>query len=159
MFVHYQCLSILKDPDSVASVKLKEKGLREILEPQLIVVQSYLFIGVFIFSCVQNMLRAVHQENLHTTDDCKIYLGRMFRVKFYECPEWYTDMEIANFILKKCILIHLDNNEDKFNMLVFMTQKLFVFAQDKCKLEGADAVMVQELLLGNFFYRYYYTLD
>lgn len=100
------------------------------------------------------MLRALHIENLHTTNECKAYLGRMFRVKFHECPEWATDIEVTDFILKKCILIHLDNNEDKFNMLVFMTQKLFVFAQGKCKVEGADTVMMQELLLGkhlNFF--------
>lgn len=87
-------------------------------------------------------------ENLHSSEECKAYIGKMFRVKFFECPEWWPDIEIGEFILKKCILIHLDSNEDKFNMLVFMTQKLFSFAQDKCKLEGADAVMMQELLLG-----------
>ncbi|KAG5882320.1 hypothetical protein JTB14_016636 [Gonioctena quinquepunctata] len=102
--------------------------------------------------CIRNMLRAVHIENLHTTEECRAYLGKMFRVKFYECPEWNTDIEIANFILNKCILIHLDSNEDKFNMLVFMTQKLFTFSQEKCKLEGADAVMMQELLLGGHLY-------
>lgn len=94
------------------------------------------------------MLRTVHVENLHTTEECKAYLGKMFRVRIYDCPEWATDVEVAEFILKKCILIHLDSYEDKFNMLAFMTQKLFVFAQDKCKIEGADAVMMQELLLG-----------
>ncbi|CAH1235901.1 unnamed protein product [Diabrotica balteata] len=106
----------------------------------------------YYIDCVQNMLRAVHRENLHTTEDCRLYLGKMFRVKFYECPEWSTDKEVAEFILRKCILIHLDNNEDKFNMLVFMAQKLFSFAQDKCKVEGADAVMMQELLLGGHLY-------
>lgn len=103
------------------------------------------------YSCVENMLRTVHLENLHTTEECKAYLGKMFRVRIYDCPEWATDAEVAEFILKKCILIHLDSYEDKFNMLVFMTQKLFVFAQDKCKIEGADAVMMQELLLGKLF--------
>ena len=99
------------------------------------------------------MLRLLHVENLHTHDDCKSYLGKMFRIKFTECPEWYTDTEIADFILKKCVLIHLNKPEDKFNMLVFMTQKLFVFAQDRCKAEGADAVMMQELLLGGHLYQ------
>lgn len=94
------------------------------------------------------MLRTLHMENLHTSDECKAYLGKMFRIRIYDCPEWSTDIEVAEFILQKCILIHLDNYEDKFNMLVFMTQKLYVFAQDKSKIEGADAVMMQELLLG-----------
>lgn len=99
------------------------------------------------------MLLALHQDNLHSHEECKAYIGKMFRVKFLECPEWYTDTEITDFILKRCILIHLDKMEDKFNLLVFMTQKLFVFAQDKCKIEGADAVMMQELLLGGHLYQ------
>lgn len=94
------------------------------------------------------MLRDMHLEDLHTREDCKEYIGKMFRVKFPECPSWSSDTEVADFILNKCILIHLNSNEDKFNLLTFMTQKLYVFAQDKCKVEGADTVMMQELLLG-----------
>lgn len=95
------------------------------------------------------MLRGVHAENLHSYEDCKSFLGRSFRVKFWECPEWLTDLEVADYILKSCVLIHLKNDEDKLNMLIFMTQKLFVFSQDKCKVEGVDAVMMQEVLLGS----------
>lgn len=94
------------------------------------------------------MLRAIHTENLHTHEECKAYLGKTFRVRFFECPEWFTDIQVADFMLKSCILIHLKDNEDKFNMLAFMTQKLFVFSEEKCKVEGVDAVMMQELLLG-----------
>lgn len=94
------------------------------------------------------MLRSIHSEGLHNHHECKAYMGKMFRVKFYECPEWWTDSQICDFILERCILIHLNSAKDKFNLLVFMTKKLFSFAQDKCKVEGADAVMMQELLLG-----------
>lgn len=97
------------------------------------------------------MLRSVHAENLHSYEDCKAYLGRSFRVRFFECAEWLTDSEVTDYILKGTVLIHLKDNEDKFNMLCFMTQKLFVFSQEKCKIEGADAVMMQEILLGKLF--------
>ncbi|XP_066246685.1 DNA-directed RNA polymerase I subunit RPA2 [Euwallacea similis] len=102
--------------------------------------------------CCHNMLRSVHLENLHTHEQCIAYLGKMFRAKLYECPEWFTDIEVGEFMLKKCILIHLNSNEDKFNMLVFMAKKLFNFAQDKCQIEGADAVMMQEVLQGGHLY-------
>ncbi|KAI4456625.1 dna-directed rna polymerase i subunit 2 [Holotrichia oblita] len=102
--------------------------------------------------CIQNMLRSTHSEGLHTHQLCKDFIGKMFRVKFYECPGWWTDSEVADFILEKTVLIHLSSPRDKFNMLVFMTKKLFSFAQDKCKIEGADAVMMQELLLGGHLY-------
>ncbi|XP_023018323.2 RNA polymerase I subunit Rpl135 isoform X1 [Leptinotarsa decemlineata] len=101
---------------------------------------------------VKDMLHALHAENLHTTEDCRTHLGKIFRVKFNDCPEWSTDIEIANSIIKKCILIHLNSNKEKFDLLVFMTQKLFAFSKDKCKVEGADAVMMQELLLGGHLY-------
>lgn len=41
---------------------------------------------------------------------------------------------------------------DKFNLLCFMTKKLFALADNKCALEGADAVMMQECLLGGHLY-------
>lgn len=103
------------------------------------------------------MLRGIHSENLHTHHDCKSYLGRTFRGRFFECPEWYTDSQVTDYILKRCVLIHLNNNEDKFNLLCFMTQKLFVFSQDKCKTEGVDAVMMQEMLLGNNAIKYRFS--
>lgn len=97
------------------------------------------------------MLRLIHEENLHTHEDCKTYLGAIFRVKIWELHK-AENYEITDFILKQCVFIHLDKVEDKFNLLVFMTQKLYSFAQDKCKGEGVDAVMMQELLLGGHLY-------
>lgn len=98
------------------------------------------------------MLRNLHLESLHSQEDCKIYLGNMFRLKCLECPPWYTDSEITDYLLKDCVMIHLDSPVDKFNALLFMTQKLFTFAQDKCQIEGADAIMMQELLLGTAYF-------
>lgn len=97
------------------------------------------------------MLRLIHEENLHTHEDCKKYLGAMFKVKLTDLAN-ATNEEVSEFILRQCVLIHLDKDEDKFNMLVFMTQKLFCLAQNGCKIEGVDSVMMQELLLGGHLY-------
>lgn len=94
------------------------------------------------------MLRALHVEGLHTHKACKEYLGKMFRVKFNECPKSWTNKQVADYILKRCILIHLNTVEDKFNLLAFMTQKLFMLVQEKSRIEGADTTMMHELLLG-----------
>lgn len=80
------------------------------------------------------MLRELHEENLHTSLQCKEYLGKMFRTRIGELPTWSTDVEIADFILNRCILLHLTNHEDKFHLLSFMSRKLFDFVQDKCKV-------------------------
>lgn len=50
--------------------------------------------------CILNMLRAIHEENLHSHEQCKAYVGKMFRIKFYEIPQEATDSEICDFIIK-----------------------------------------------------------
>ncbi|KAI8429803.1 hypothetical protein MSG28_000328, partial [Choristoneura fumiferana] len=60
----------------------------------------------------------------------------MFRERLTALPPWRSDDEAADFLLRRCLLIHLKEPMDKFNALV----------------EGADAVMVQELQLGGHLY-------
>ncbi|CAB0043496.1 unnamed protein product [Trichogramma brassicae] len=107
---------------------------------------------VYFSNCISNMMRELHKQKLHSHEQCKAYIGKMFRVKMYEVPPSYTDVEVCDYIIKNCICIHLDDPADKFNLLCYMTRKLFAFANDKCAVEGADAVMMQECLLGGHLY-------
>lgn len=102
--------------------------------------------------CILNMLRAVHEQGLNNHEECKAYIGKMFRIKFFELPEDATDIDVCDFIIKHCIAIHLNNPLDKFYLLAFMTKKLFALANNKCAVEGADSVMMQECLLGGHLY-------
>ncbi len=104
-------------------------------------------------SCVQNMLTEMHEQGLHSYKSCKNYLGQAFRPRYTNLPEWYTNEQICDFIHTNNILIHLNSNLDKFNLIVFMVKKLFQVVQGKSKLEGADCVMMQELLLGGHLYQ------
>lgn len=104
--------------------------------------------------CIQKMLRSVHDETgRHTHEDCKKYLGEVFQSKFYHLPEWKAHTEVTDYMLNECILIHLDEHEDKFNFIILMTQKLFQCAQNKYKIENSDSVMMQEVLLGGHLYQ------
>lgn len=107
----------------------------------------------YYISCVQQMQREVHEEHIHTQEQCKDYLGNIFRAKFYELPEWAPNAEVCDLLLDDCVLIHLKAHADKFNLLVFMVQKLFQTVQGKHKIEGADGVMMQEILLGGHLYQ------
>ncbi len=64
----------------------------------------------------------------------------------------YTDEQVCHFLLGKSVAIHLNDDTDKFNLLVFMTRKLFAFSQGKCALEGMDPVMMQEINLAGHLY-------
>lgn len=108
---------------------------------------------LYIKGCVLNMLRQVHDSDVHTHADAIAYLGKTFRVKTqYLLPAWATDQAIAHYILRKTVCIHLDDNMDKVSLLVMMIQKLLTLAQGKCAAEGVDAVMMQEVLLGGHVY-------
>ncbi|XP_011500009.1 PREDICTED: DNA-directed RNA polymerase I subunit RPA2 [Ceratosolen solmsi marchali] len=107
---------------------------------------------VYYQNCILNMMRTIHEKNLHTHEQCKIYIGKMFRIKFFELPANATDSEICDFLIKHCIAIHLDNAIQKFYLLCFMTKKLFALANNKCAIEGVDAIMMQECLLGGHLY-------
>uniref|UniRef100_A0A1B6M535 DNA-directed RNA polymerase subunit beta n=1 Tax=Graphocephala atropunctata TaxID=36148 RepID=A0A1B6M535_9HEMI len=101
---------------------------------------------------VLSMLRSLHQQNIHTQEEAKQYLGKIFRIRFMELPTWSSDEEICDFILNNCVCIHVDDYTDKFHCLIVMLQKLFSVVQEKSSIEGADAVMMQELLLGGHLY-------
>lgn len=98
------------------------------------------------------MLRQVQLEGLFSREDVRRFIGKNFRVKMMELPEWYTDEQVCQHLLERSVCIHLKNDADKFNLMVFMTRKLFAFAQSKCALEGMDPVMMQEVSLAGHIY-------
>uniref|UniRef100_A0A224XGY9 DNA-directed RNA polymerase subunit beta n=1 Tax=Panstrongylus lignarius TaxID=156445 RepID=A0A224XGY9_9HEMI len=113
---------------------------------------------------VLKMLRNLHYDGIHTHSDARNFVGKTFRVKFYDLPSFYSNEDICDFLLRRCLLIHLNDYRDKWNCLTLMTQKLFSLAEGECALEGVDSVMSQEILLGGHLYlqvlkeRLYYFL-
>lgn len=61
-------------------------------------------------------------------------------------------IHLESLFYRHCVCIHIDDYIGKFHCLVVMLQKLFSVVQDKSCVEGADAVMMQELLLGGHLY-------
>ncbi|XP_057292980.1 DNA-directed RNA polymerase I subunit RPA2-like isoform X4 [Hydractinia symbiolongicarpus] len=107
--------------------------------------------NVFFKDAVTNMLRSLHIDNLLNQNAVLKYIGERFRIKV-NLPEWTTDEEVAMFLFRNCVLVHLTKNIDKFNLLVYMMQKLFALANDKCASETPDNPMNQEILLGGHVY-------
>ncbi|KAH9496230.1 DNA-directed RNA polymerase I subunit RPA2 [Bulinus truncatus] len=100
----------------------------------------------FYKGCITFMLRQIMSEGLNSQASVLSFIGRRFRVKL-SLPEWYTDEEVGKYLFKNSVCIHLDNNSDKFNLLVYMTQKLFAFVHGECAEENPDNPMFQELLV------------
>ena len=98
------------------------------------------------------MLRQLQMEGLYTTEQVRRYIGKHFRVQLSESPSWWTDEEVCSHLLQQSVAIHLGSDEDKFNLLTYMSRKMFVFAQGKCAMEGMDDVMMQEITLAGHVY-------
>uniref|UniRef100_A0A146LJQ4 DNA-directed RNA polymerase subunit beta n=1 Tax=Lygus hesperus TaxID=30085 RepID=A0A146LJQ4_LYGHE len=108
---------------------------------------------LYMKSCVLNMLRALHYENIHSQVDARKFLGETFKSKLaWLLPTSCTVDDVCHFVLKNSILIHLDDYEDKWHCLVFMIQKLYCAVGNKSMIENVDGVMMQELLMGGHLY-------
>jgi DNA-directed RNA polymerase I subunit RPA2 len=62
------------------------------------------------------MLRSFKSFNLYSQEECLKYLGNKFRVAFSP-PDWYSDKEVGELLIKNAVLVHLKDNRDKFNLL------------------------------------------
>ncbi|XP_031556701.1 DNA-directed RNA polymerase I subunit RPA2-like [Actinia tenebrosa] len=107
--------------------------------------------NTFLKDCVATMLRTAQEEGATNQRKVLEYIGEKFRVKM-RLPEWYSDEAVAQFLIQQCVCVHLEANLDKFNMLTFMTRKLYSLALGKCAPESADSPMMQEVLLGGHLY-------
>ena len=69
-----------------------------------------------------------------------------------QVPAWYTNTEVCDYLLERCVAIHLDKPADKFSIIAVMLRKLFSLVQGKCVVEGVDSLMMHEIVLGGHLY-------
>jgi len=46
------------------------------------------------------MMRAIHECNIHNQEDAKEYIGSMFKSRIYELPEWKSNNEVCDYIIR-----------------------------------------------------------
>ena len=63
-----------------------------------------------------------------------------------------SDEEVGFLLLKRCVLVHLEDCDDKFSLLLLMLRKLWSFASGECAADNADALSSQEILLSGHLY-------
>ncbi|XP_045611530.1 DNA-directed RNA polymerase I subunit RPA2 isoform X2 [Procambarus clarkii] len=102
---------------------------------------------------IKSMMCHLQSKGLYTHDMCREFIGKFYRFKLMDIlPEWSTDVEICEYLLNQCVLIHLKTNLEKFDTLCLMTRKLYSFVSGECKAESPDAVSMQEVVLGGHTY-------
>lgn len=46
------------------------------------------------------MMRSLHESNIHSQEDAKDYVGVMFKSRFYELPEWKSNKEVCDYMIR-----------------------------------------------------------
>ncbi|KAJ4796363.1 DNA-directed RNA polymerase subunit beta [Rhynchospora pubera] len=94
----------------------------------------------------QIILDEAKDHELFTRDQCLKHIGEYFQAAMdgFERDSYEV---VAEAVLKNYIFVHLTNNHDKFNMLIFMLQKLYALVDQTASPDNADALQNQEVLM------------
>ena len=135
---------------------LIETNDREIVEGLAGPTPSTTASSSFVSDRVELLLRTYKAYKLKTKAQTLAYLGEKF-APVLNVPITMPRERVGEEFLRRIVLPHLGNcavtevqNNDKFQMLLFMIRKLYALAAGDCALDNPDAVSNQEVLLGGF---------
>nr|XP_016437379.1 PREDICTED: DNA-directed RNA polymerase I subunit 2-like [Nicotiana tabacum] len=92
------------------------------------------------------ILDEVQALSLFTRAQCLQHIGEHFQPVMTGMQNCSYNT-VADAVLRDYIFVHLDNNHDKFNLLIFMLQKLFSLIDQTSVLDNPDSLQNQEVLL------------
>lgn len=95
---------------------------------------------------VKIILDEVRDLSLFTRHQCLQHIGEHFQLVM-DGLENESYSIVADAVLREYIFVHLDNNYDKFNLLIFMVQKLFSLIDQTSVPDNPDVLQNQEVLL------------
>lgn len=82
---------------------------------------------------------------LNTPKECLAYIGSRFR-RVSQKPDSTSNIDVAKFILRKYVLIHLIDDADKLECMLLLLRKLYSFAAGDSGVDSADSLQNQEIL-------------
>lgn len=108
----------------------------------------------FYENSILSMMRLLKSScNVYDQNQALEHLGERLRsLQPQEIPTWWTPLEIGQSLIKNSIAIHVENNEDKFNCIALMTQKVYALAKAECAIENEDNPMFHEVYSSGSIY-------
>lgn len=114
--------------------------------------------NTFVTDRAELLLRTYKAYDVHSQAKTRAFLGQKFR-PVLGMPETMPDEAVGTEFLRKIVLPHLGNHNvtptqdnDKFNLLIWMIRKLYTIVAGDCAPDNPDAISNQEVLLGGFLY-------
>ncbi|CAG8479706.1 9635_t:CDS:10 [Acaulospora morrowiae] len=125
-------------------VEINDKGIYEML-------MLGDFENTFMSDRVEHMLQEFKAHDVKSREQSLTLLGEKFRV-IIGLPSHYSNKQVGEYVIKKVLLVHLTNFQDKFDLLIFMIRKLYSFVVGNCCPDNPDSPQNQEVLLGGHLY-------
>ena len=114
--------------------------------------------NTFVTDRIEMLLRTYKAYGLQSRTQTLAYLGEKFK-PVLGVPADAPVEEVGHDFLRKIVLPHLGNckvterqNQDKFQLMLFMIRKLYALAAGDCGIDNPDAMSSQEVLMGGFLY-------
>ena len=105
----------------------------------------------FIRDRVEFILHEGKRHGVFKRSEALALVGSRFRVMLEAAPS-LSDEAVGEFLLNNFVLVHLDDNDDKFCLLIFMLQKLLRYVNGSCVEDNSDALANQEILTAGHLY-------
>nr|WCZ58694.1 DNA-directed RNA polymerase I subunit RPA2 [Seculamonas ecuadoriensis] len=111
------------------------------------------FENTFVTERVEAILREFHDNYSECVSQEKAleYIGSRFRVRM-SAADRMTDREVGEKLIREYVLVHLPDNNDKFNMLILILQKLYALVKGDITSDSPDSPIFQEILMGPHVY-------
>lgn len=105
----------------------------------------------FLTDRLELLLRTFKHYRLNSQKQALAFLGNKFRIVFAATPD-RSDVDVGKEVIRRIVLVHLQDNGDKFRTLLFMVRKLYALVAGDCSTDNPDSTQHHEILLGGFLY-------
>lgn len=92
---------------------------------------------------IMNLIYSIKELNLETRTECLEHVGSKFKILFQE--KKYTDLKAGEEFIKRIVAVHLEENIDKFNFIIYAIRKLYWVADSK-RCDDPDSQANHELI-------------
>lgn len=98
------------------------------------------------YSRVEVFLRETSKYSVYTKEEALRFLGAKCR-QALNPPSYMSDSQVGQMVISDFVFVHLDDDNDKFELMTHMIEKLYALAEGEISPENADVLSTQDFLL------------
>ncbi|KAJ8326604.1 hypothetical protein BDV3_006095 [Batrachochytrium dendrobatidis] len=109
------------------------------------------YTNTFLIDRVELLLRSFRRYAIYNSTQALAYIGSKFAVML-DSPEDQLEVDAGLEFLRRMILVHLTDAKSKFDLLIYMLQKLYSLVSGDTAPDNPDSLQFQETLLAGHMF-------